>query len=323
MIRSVSCIRTRLSAGLPGRALETAHRLASTFTATDIEFTKTSNPSSMPPKEELTFGTTFSDHMLEIDWSAEGGWEKPKISAYSTLAISPAASGLHYGLQCFEGMKAYRAKSDPSKISLFRPDCNMQRMNDSMARLQMPSFDGDALIDCMRELIRIDEKWVPEGDGYSLYIRPTAVATHPWLGVGDAQQIKLFVITCPVGPYYPTGFNPVKVRFCADFALLLLFSSCLRKKNPFSRFRLLTALSSQLYADNVNVRAWPGGVGNCKVGGNYATTIKPAKEAMAKGYHQVLWMFGEDDSVTECGAMNLFFFWVNKDTGRKEVRRTA
>ena len=83
-------------------------RSSSTFAAADIKYDPTPSPKSMCPKEELTFGTTFSDHMLQIDWTAEHGWEKPTISAYDNLSISPASSGLHYGLQCFEGMKAYR-----------------------------------------------------------------------------------------------------------------------------------------------------------------------------------------------------------------------
>ena len=80
--------------------------------------------------------------------------------------------------------------------------------------------------------MRQDRDWVPEGIGYSIYLRPTAISTYPFLGVGATKEIKLYCIMCPVGPYYPEGFNPIK-----------------------------------LYADTGNVRAWPGGVGNTKVGG--------------------------------------------------------
>jgi branched-chain amino acid aminotransferase len=94
----------------------------------------------------------------------------------------------------------------------------------------------------------------------------------------------MYVITSPVGPYYKSGFNPIR-----------------------------------LTADTSFVRAWPGGTGNSKVGGNYAPTMKPAAKAIESGYSQVLWLFGDDHEVTEVGSMNLFFFMINKETKRKEL----
>lgn len=239
---------------------------------------------SRPKKEDLTFGTTLSDHMLMIDWK-EGSWGRPRIVPYQDLKISPAASSLHYGLACFEGMKAYKAIPDES-LRLFRPDRNMWRLSNSMERLHMPGydFDRDELLKCISELVKLDEKWIPSGEGYSLYIRPTVIATHPYLGLAPPDSLLLYVITSPVGPYYKTGFNPVR-----------------------------------LTADSPYVRAWPGGTGDCKVAGNYAPTMKPQSIATEHGYSQVLWLFGEDDSITEVGAMNVFFFMINKDTGRKEL----
>ena len=251
------------------------------LSAKGLSITKTDTPKPLVPKEKLTFGSTYSDHMLEVDWNDVDGWGNPYIRKYQDMLISPAASSLHYALQCFEGMKAYKDKH--GNLRLFRPDCNMQRLNDSMARLYMPSFDGEEWIKCIKELVKLDSKWVPEGEGFSMYLRPTAISTYPYLGVGPTKMVKLFVITCPVGPYYPEGFKPVK-----------------------------------LYADTDNVRAWPGGVGNTKLGGNYGPTIAPQMKALEKGYSQVLWLHGKDHEVTEVGAMNLFFYIVN-DAGEKEL----
>ena len=267
------------------RALSTTFSGPS-FRAADVQIVKTSSPKVQPPKETLTFGTTFTDHMLEIDWTEKDGWHKPVIRPYEDLKISPASTCLHYGIQCFEGMKAYSSSPSsptPAALRLFRPDCNMERLNSSMNRLNMPNFDSNELIKLIRNLVSIDAAWVPPGDGYSLYLRPTAIGTHPFLGVDVSKSVKLFVICSPVGPYYRTGFAPVK-----------------------------------LYCDAANVRAWPGGTGAYKVGGNYGPTIAPARAAMAKGYNQVLWMFGPDDEITECGAMNLFFVWIN-ERGEKEI----
>lgn len=249
---------------------------------------KVSNPSrfeNRPKKEDLLFGTTLSDHMLMVKWEKSNGWEAPKIVPYQNLSLSPAATSLHYGLQCFEGMKAYKSISDDS-LRLFRPDKNMERLTNSMDRLNMPGADLDQqeLIDCIAELVRTDKKWIPSGEGYSLYIRPTVIATDPYLGLASPNSLLLYVITSPVGPYYKSGFNPVR-----------------------------------LTADTKFVRAWPGGTGNAKVGGNYAPTMKPTAEATKSGYSQVLWLFGDNHEVTEVGSMNLFFVMINKDTQKKEL----
>ena len=55
------------------------------------------------------------------------------------------------------------------------------------------------------------------------------------------------------------------------------------------------------------------------MGGNYAPAIKPHAYAEKEGYSQVLWLFGEDETVAEVGSMNIFFFLINKETGNKEL----
>jgi branched-chain amino acid aminotransferase len=184
-------------------------------------------------------------------------------------------------------MKAYKSIKDDS-IRLFRPDMNMKRLSSSMERLHMPGidFDHQELIECIKSLVRIDERWIPEGEGYSLYLRPTVIATHKFLGLAAPDSLLLYVITSPVGPYYKTGFNPIR-----------------------------------LTADTPYVRAWPGGTGAAKVGGNYASTMKPQAAATAQGYSQVLWLFEEDgeDTITEVGAMNVFFVVADPISGRPEL----
>lgn len=242
----------------------------------------TSAAKSKLSKDSLKFGATMSDHMLEIDWDAKKGWHAPRIVPYQALQIDPAASVLHYGLECFEGMKAYL--DDANQIRLFRPDMNMKRMCSSAHRLLLPQINGPEVIKCIEELLRVDKSWIPKGFGYSLYLRPTLIATWPYLGVQPALSAKLFVVCSPVGPYYAEGFNPIT-----------------------------------LLADPQVARAWPGGTGNTKIGGNYALGIRPALEASARGYAQLLWLFGDEHWVTEVGTMNQFFFWKNAKTGRNEL----
>uniref|UniRef100_A0A915PTP6 Branched-chain-amino-acid aminotransferase n=1 Tax=Setaria digitata TaxID=48799 RepID=A0A915PTP6_9BILA len=220
------------------------------------------------PGTELSFGRYFSDHMLEISWS------RPLICPLHDLVLHPAAKVFHYAAELFEGMKAYRSHNN--KINLFRPEKNMERMYRSAVRAALPTFDTNELKKLICELVKIDANWVPTSPS-SLYIRPTLIAVEPTLGVSHSQQALLFVLTGPVGQYYPTGFKPVS-----------------------------------LYADPYYCRAFPGGVGQYKMGCNYAPTLLTGKIAASKNCQQVLWLYGEEQWITEVGAMNIFMYWKNE-----------
>lgn len=243
-------------------------------------------PGQTPPNDDtLLFGAKFTDHMLTIDWDSKTGWHAPEIKPFGNLTLHPAASTLHYALQCFEGMKAYKDANGTPR--LFRPDRNMKRLHDSTTRLAMPGFDQEELLECIKQLVRQDERWIPQKDGFSLYIRPTMIATEPTLGVATPRQAQFFCIMCPVGPYYAEGFKPVK-----------------------------------LYAQEKYTRACPGGMGSFKAGGNYAAGILPASEAAQRGCTQVLWLYGPQHQVTEVGTMNMFFLWKTKE-GETELVTSA
>jgi branched-chain amino acid aminotransferase len=102
----------------------------------------------------------FADHMLSIEWSAANGWNTPRIVPYQNLSLDPSACVFHYAFECFEGMKAYKDKK--GQIRLFRPDKNMARLNKSSERIALPTFDGDALIKLIGELVRLDSRFIPE-----------------------------------------------------------------------------------------------------------------------------------------------------------------
>ncbi|GAA6083847.1 branched-chain-amino-acid aminotransferase, cytosolic isoform X1, partial [Tachysurus ichikawai] len=146
------------------------------FKAADtvVQLCETRKPK--PESENLSFGTVFTDHMLLIEWSSEGGWEKPRIQKFGNLSLHPACSALHYAVQLFEGMKAYRGQDD--RVRLFRPMLNMERMLKSAHRACLPTFDGAELLECIRKLVEVDQDWVPHSDSASLYIRPTFLGTE-------------------------------------------------------------------------------------------------------------------------------------------------
>lgn len=179
-------------------------------------------------------------------------------------------------------MKAY--KDTAGNVRLFRPDKNMARFNKSTARIALPTFDSKNLIELIGKFVQTEERFIPKTKGYSLYLRPTMIGTQRTLGVGPPGSALLFVIASPVGPYYPTGFKAVSLE-ATDYA----------------------------------VRAWPGGVGDKKLGANYAPCIVPQLEAAKRGFHQNLWLFGEEEYVTEVGTMNMFVAMKNKETGQNEL----
>ncbi len=223
------------------------------------------------PDAALGFGRHMADHMFVMSWDEAQGWHDAAIKKYADFSLDPAAMVLHYGQAIFEGMKAFRGRD--GRIHLFRPTANFARMNKSAQRMCMPQIPEDEVMKGLRMLLEADADWIPDEHGSSLYIRPTMIATEAGLGVRPSNQYLFYIITCPVGAYYPEGFDPVKI-----------------------------------FVTDKYVRAVPGGVGAAKTAGNYAASIMAAVEAQKAGYTQVLWLDAvERKYVEEVGTMNIFF----------------
>ncbi|XP_043259496.1 branched-chain-amino-acid aminotransferase, cytosolic isoform X1 [Colletes gigas] len=244
-------------------------------------------PEQLQPKpnvSDLLFGKYFTDHMLKIFYhEALGGWQVPEITPFENLVLHPASKVFHYAVELFESLKAYRGVD--GKIRIFRPQLNMERMKNSAIRTGLPTFIGEELIKCCCKLISIDQEWVPHSTASSLYVRPTFIGIDPMLGVTSSESALLYVILSPVGSYFKQTGEHVGVSLLAD-----------------PRY----------------TRAWPGGCGNYKVGSNYGPTIYVQREAIEKGLQQVLWLYGENNEVTEAGTMNIFMICINDD-GEKEL----
>lgn len=90
-------IGSRFLAGVGRSQSRSVLRSISSARLTIEQTTDNERFEARPPKEELTFGTTFSDHMLMVDWNVESQWGDPRIVPYQDLSLSPAASALHYG----------------------------------------------------------------------------------------------------------------------------------------------------------------------------------------------------------------------------------
>jgi branched-chain amino acid aminotransferase len=236
-----------------------------------VSIRKAAQLKAKPDESKLGFGTIFTDHMFNMDYSLEKGWYNPRIEPYAPLVMDPATMVLHYGQGVFEGLKAYR--NQQGGIQLFRPQENFRRLNASNVKLCIPEIDETFALDALKQLLTVEQDWVPGAPGTSLYIRPTVIATDPFLGVRASHTYRFFIILCPVGAYYAEGFNPVKIMVTKD-----------------------------------HVRAVRGGVGDTKTLGNYAASLFAGEEAHKAGYTQVLWLDGvEQKYVEEVGAMNIFF----------------
>lgn len=217
--------------------------------------------------ENLPFGKHFTDHMLVADY-ADGVWQDVRITPYRPFEIHPSMSALHYGQSIFEGIKAFRTSD--GGVAIFRPGENLKRFNRSAARMEMPEVPASLFLDGMRELIRLDQAWVPEFPEHSLYIRPFMFATDHYLGVRPSETYRFMIILSPSGPFF---MEPQRI-----------------------------------YVEQHYVRAVEGGVGFAKTAGNYASSMHAAAEARKRGYDQVLWTDPiHHRFVQEIGMMNVFF----------------
>ncbi|MFA7663329.1 MAG: branched-chain amino acid aminotransferase [Clostridia bacterium] len=235
-----------------------------------MKITLTKTPKTKPDVSTLGFGKHFTDHMLIMDF-INGKWQEPEIIPYGPFSLDPSTCVLHYGQGIFEGLKAY--KNEKGQVTMFRPRDNFVRMNKGASRMCMPNFDIDLVMASLKQLIKIDEAWIPTAPGTSLYIRPTLIAKDEMLGVHPSHDYRFFIILSPVGAYYSTGLKPTKILVEEEY-----------------------------------VRAPLGGTGEVKCMGNYAASLLAGDLARSKGFEQVLWLDAKEKKFAEeVGAMNIFF----------------
>ena len=237
----------------------------------EIRIERNQKHGTLPPSDQLGFGTVFTDHMFVMDYSSRDGWHDARIVPYGPISMSPAASVLHYGTEVFEGLKAYRTPD--GSVQLFRPWENVARLNRSCERLGLPQIDPEDGLQAIKTVVDIDRDWVPSDPGTSLYIRPFLFSLDPMLALHGVHEAMFVVILSPSGSYFKDGLKPVPIM-----------------------------------VETEDVRAVRGGTGEAKCGGNYAAANRAGDKAIEKGFSQVLWLDGvERKYVEEGGAMNVMF----------------
>ena len=210
-----------------------------------------------------------------ISYYKDGQWDNGALVEDNVLHISEASTALHYGQQAFEGLKAYRCQD--GSINLFRPDQNAARFARSCTRLLMPEFPQERFVEAIKEVVRANAHWIPPyGTGGSLYIRPLMIGVGDTIGVSPAPEYIFTVFVMPVGAYFKGGLTPTS------------------------------------FVVSEYDRAAPVGTGAAKVGGNYAASLLPGKEAKKRQFSDCIYLDPlTHTKIEEVGAAN--FFGITKD----------
>lgn len=218
----------------------------------------------------LPFGYFRTDFNVRCTYR-DGVWGELEVTDSEYISIHMAATGLHYGQEAFEGLKAYRGAD--GKVRLFRWQENARRMRMSASGIMMAIPPEELFFEAINKAVRLNARFIPPyGTGSSLYIRPLLFGSGAQVGVKPAKEYMLVVFVTPVGPYFKEGFNPVKVQLVRDYD-----------------------------------RAAPLGTGHIKVGGNYAASLRAAERAHSEGYSSVLFLDAKEKKyIDEAGPANFF-----------------
>lgn len=224
--------------------------------------------------QNLGFSYIKTDYRFIARWK-DGAWDNGELSTDDVLHIHEGSTALHYGQQCFEGLKAYRCKD--GSVNLFRPDQNAARLQRSCDRLLMPQVPTELFIRACKEVVKANDEWLaPYGTGATLYLRPFVIGVGENIGVRTAPEFMFCVFCCPVGAYFKGGLAP----------------------------------SNFLVSDYD--RAAPAGTGAAKVGGNYAASLYPGKLAKEKNFADCIYLDPKTHTkIEEVGSAN--FFGITKD----------
>lgn len=157
------------------------------------------------------------------------------------------APGLNYGMQCYEGLKAFRTPEDKS-ITIFRPQQNAERMQHSASYVSMPPVPVELFKRAVHMAVSRNAAYVPPHScGASMYVRPLLFGSSAQLGLDPPEEYTFLVYVMPTGVYH--GVHPVAALILEDFD-----------------------------------RAAPEGTGSAKIGGNYAPVLRHSGKAKKEGF---------------------------------------
>lgn len=230
-------------------------------------------------KKDIDWGSLGFNYMATsqryVSKFKDGAWDKGGLTADADITLNECACIFQYAQACFEGLKAYT--TEDGHIVTFRPDLNAERMIDSTARLEMPSFPKERFLEAVDQVIAANEDYVPPyGSGATFYLRPFMFGSDPIIGVKPANEYEFRMFGTPVGPYFKGGIRPLTVRI-SDFD-----------------------------------RAAPRGTGNIKAGLNYAMSLHAIVDAHKNGFDENMYLDpATRTKLEETGGANIVF--ITKD----------
>lgn len=199
----------------------------------------------------------------------DGRWSEPEYTTSEYIPVHMCSACLNYGLQAFEGIKAFRGVD--GRVRLFRPDAHARRMAAGARKLCLPMPSEQMFVEACKDVVRRNLEFLPPYESQAaLYVRPVLFGTRPRLTVRPSSEAGFCVFATPVGPYFKEGIRPIDA-----------------------------------IVNRNQDRSAPLGTGDVKVGGNYASSMLSYEEAHQMGYSAVLYTESvEHRYIEECGAAN-------------------
>lgn len=202
----------------------------------------------------LTFSYSKTNTILKTVYR-DGAWSPVESLTDDNISLSAFAGSLHYAIECFEGLKAFRGKD--GKVRLFRPEENAKRLQRSAKYLGIEAPSVEMFVEMCKRVVKENIDFLPpyEATGASMYIRPTLIGSNPQLGVQSSKECTFLMLCSPVGAYIGGALDAVDVVIARNYD-----------------------------------RAAPNGSGAYKVGGNYACSLYSLNLAHSLGYKAVLYL---------------------------------
>ena len=219
----------------------------------------------------LTFSYTKTNTILRSVYK-DGAWSPIESLTDDNLKLSAFAGSLHYAIECFEGLKAFRGKD--GKVRLFRPEENALRLQRSAKYLGIEAPSVEMFVDMCKRVVKENLDFLPpyEATGASMYLRPTLIGSNPQLGVQSSKEATFLMLCSPVGAYIGGALDAVDVVIARNYD-----------------------------------RAAPNGSGAFKVGGNYACSLYSLNVAHELGYKAVLYLDPKEGKyIDEFNSSNFF-----------------
>lgn len=207
----------------------------------------------------------------------EGRWSPLESRRDDNIGVSALSASLHYGIQAFEGLKAFRGID--GKVRLFRPVENALRLKRSAGFLGIESPPEEFFLEACLRAVRENIEYLPPYEfRASMYIRPFLIGIGPQIDLVSSKEVMFIVAVMPVGSFSGSVTKPVKALLASD-----------------------------------HDRAAPMGTGSYKIGGNYAAAMLSCMKAKKEGYSAVLYLDSKRRRyIEEFSSSN--FFGIKENT---------